>query len=528
MIPGLIPKPPRGAIAIPLLTALLAGLSACSDKAPEAEPPPPTSETAVESKPVAMVEVANPSNFARSDQPVYLSKQALGTTAEHLSVWVVDAQSTVEDSQSIVEDSQSTVEDSPIPSQMVDMDGDGSEDGLLVLLNFDPTEKKYLAIKDSPAQLKIKSRTQAEISAKQGGRWEEHKYIGGTFKNLDSLIAPPAHTDHSDYIRYEGPGIESDKVGYRVYLDWRNGFDIFGKTTSALALQNVGQDGFESYHHLSDWGMDILKVGDSLGAGGFGYWHDGRVDAVSKVDQRAVRISANGPLLSSFELTYKGWQTTSLKTDLSARLSMVAGSRLVKATLRSNPAVDKLAIGLVKHDNTQWIEGSTDITGRAYTYVASYGPQSLNDDNLGMALIFRKQDRAEQTEDEHSYVSVMKTPAGKMEYYFLAAWEKEPGGIKNQQEFIQYLEREIEKLTLKPRVSIKSQLSTEAKAGPLTPEQAIDWAVKLADAQRQRSALDYRYGGWDPVRARPLEFEYITGLLMQGYDELYRAASDNN
>src|SRR5690606_41170855 len=64
-------------------------------------------------------------------------------------------------------------------------------------------------------------------------------------------------------IRYDGPGIESDKVAYRIYLDERNGFDIFGKKTPDLVLQDVGLDGFESYHHPAPWGMDILKVGAS-------------------------------------------------------------------------------------------------------------------------------------------------------------------------------------------------------------------------------------------------------------------------
>ena len=114
--------------------------------------------------------------------------------------------------------------------------------------------------------------------------------MGGSFKNVNHVTNPPQYTDHSEYIRYEGPGIESDMAGYRVYLDWRNGFDIFGKTTPGLVLQDVGQDGYDSYHEMSDWGADILKVGQSLGMGGYGYWDGNKTILVSEVAERSTTI----------------------------------------------------------------------------------------------------------------------------------------------------------------------------------------------------------------------------------------------
>jgi hypothetical protein len=70
----------------------------------------------------------------------------------------------------------------------------------------------------------------AELSIAQGGQWEEGKYINRTsFKKTNYLKLPDSHTDHSYFIRYEDPGWESDKVAYRLYVDWRNAIDIFGK-----------------------------------------------------------------------------------------------------------------------------------------------------------------------------------------------------------------------------------------------------------------------------------------------------------
>jgi hypothetical protein len=58
-------------------------------------------------------------------------------------------------------------------------------------------------------------------------------------------------------IRYEGPGWKSNKIGYRLL---RTG-DVCTEKTEAIILPQVGQDGFDSYHEMSDWGSDILKAG---------------------------------------------------------------------------------------------------------------------------------------------------------------------------------------------------------------------------------------------------------------------------
>src|SRR5690606_33331726 len=72
-------------------------------------------------------------------------------------------------------------------------------------------------------------RTHAELSIKEGGSWEGEKYKGGNFAQVTEFTVPEQHPDHSGYIRYEGPGWENAQVGYRLYLDWRNAIDIFGK-----------------------------------------------------------------------------------------------------------------------------------------------------------------------------------------------------------------------------------------------------------------------------------------------------------
>jgi rhamnogalacturonyl hydrolase YesR len=372
------------------------------------------------------------------------------------------------------------------------------------------------------------------VSHKVGGQWEPRPdnanlqhYVGGTFQNVATLSPPPQHTDHSQFIRYEGPGIESDKVGYRIYLDWRNGFDIFGKKLSEPVLARVGLDGYESYHHMADWGMDILKVGQSLGCGGFGFWDKRKVELVSKVDGWNVEITNQGPLYSSFQITYKNWKIAGKTLDVIADFSMTAGSRLVHTRLRLSEELPKLAIGLVKHPGTELIQGPKDLTGKAYTFVGSWGKQALNEDVLGMAVLFQSGDRVSQETDAANYVSVVK-PAGKaFSYYFLAAWGSEPDGIQTQEQFSQYLAHEAKRLTLEPRVRLGTALAESTKTFPITAASALDWSKKLADSELERKALLYHYDGWDTNRRRKPEFEYdIVGLQPLAYDELSQVAGN--
>lgn len=328
-----------------------------------------------------------------------------------------------------------------LPSQAIDTDGDKSADQIGVHLETPASEKLQLTIFYAKTGSKSRSYpqlTQAEISRKEGGYFEDRVYIGGNFQNVQALRVPPEHTDHSYYIRYEGPGWESDKIGYRFYLDWRNATDIFGKRTPEMVLQKVGQDGFDSYHEMADWGMDILKVGSSLGIGSIAMWHEGKAERVAVTDSIYCEIFANGPVYSQIRTVYSGWEIAGGKHDLISDLSITAGSRLTRHSLQVSDNPENLCTGIVKHPGTTLLKKSG--TEKTWGYLATYGQQSLSEDKLGMAVLFRPENFISFAEDEHSEVVVLKPEEGKLEYYFLAAWEQEPGGIQSESEFMTYID----------------------------------------------------------------------------------------
>jgi len=375
--------------------------------------------------------VSNPSDFAREDENVFIKlgdvkNKQVSFNEKAFLIWTGESE---------------------IPSQICDMNDDGTADGIVFNIMLAAKEKKEFTIIFNPQGEKIrpyKKRTQAEISHKVGGIFENRKYIGGKFKNVSYLKLPPEHTDHSLYIRYEGPGWESDKVGYRFYLDWRNATDIFGKKVPDMVLQNVGQDGFDSYHEPADWGMDILKVGESLGIGSIAMWEDGKANRVAETSSVDCKIVANGPVYSQIRTKYLGWKVGAGQYDLISDLSITAGSRMTKHQLEISGGAQNLCSGLAKHPDTEYFQSDMDKGG--WAFIALWGKQSLAGDNLGTAVLFNTKQLSEINEDQLNHVVVLKPDQNKVTYYFTAAWEQEPGGITTKDGFQEYLDHCVEEL----------------------------------------------------------------------------------
>lgn len=342
-----------------------------------------------------------------------------------------------------------------LASQTVDKDGDGNNDGIAFICNLKSHETKDVTIlysADGSKSRNYPKRTQAEMAHKFGGKFVNREYIGGEFKNVDFMKVPPEHTDHSWYIRYEGPGWESDKVGYRFYLDWRNAVDVFGKKTPEMVLQNVGLDGFDSYHKMSDWGMDILKVGSSLGIGTIAMWIADSAQRVEKTDSVSSAIIDNGVIHSAIKTNYFGWHIGDHSYNLISYLSINAGSRLTECDLKLDSTPPNLCTGIVKDDSAEVMLSKED--AGEWQFLATYGKQSLNNDNLGMAVLYRKSELDKMAEDTHSHVIVLKPADGTLTYYFLAAWQLEPAGITNKAAFSKYLNDTVIKLNNPVSVSI--------------------------------------------------------------------------
>ncbi|WP_037373460.1 DUF4861 family protein [Salinimicrobium xinjiangense] len=296
-----------------------------------------------------------------------------------------------------------------------------------------------------PEDTTAQPQTYAEISVKTGGQWEGREYVGGTFENVQELTLPPEHTDHSYYIRYEGPGWENSQVGYRLYLDWRNAIDVFGKKTDTLVLPQVGQDGFDSYHEEAAWGMDILKAGKSLGIGSYGRFMNDSVAHFRNVGNTRAQIS-NSEASSEVRIEYSDWATGTDTVDLTTMLTIFPEGRFTKATLDLSEPLEGLTTGIVKFENIELFQKQTE--GGEWGYIATYGNQTLvNDqDKLGMALFYKTGEVKEVKEGPHDHLVIFNETAEPVTYYFLAAWEQEPGGITTKEAFMNEIDEHLNKL----------------------------------------------------------------------------------
>ncbi len=283
-------------------------------------------------------------------------------------------------------------------------------------------------------------KTYAEISIKEGGRWEGKKYIGDdfTFKNVEYLKAPDSLTDHSYYVRYEGPGWESNKVGYRLYFDWRNAIDVFGKRVDTMVLSKVGLDNYDSYHEDAAWGQDILNAGKSLGLGSYGRF-DGKNEVIhfQEVDSTTARIT-NTDKGSGVTINYYGWTALGETMDLKTELFIAPDSRMTRATLTPSKNSEGLSTGMVKFDGIDLIKNENK-EGK-WGYIATYGEQTLMGNDLGMAIFYKRDEVAKVSDAEFDHLVVFKPTTGPITYYFAAAWEQEKNGIKSEEAFLSYLD----------------------------------------------------------------------------------------
>ena len=292
-------------------------------------------------------------------------------------------------------------------------------------------------------------KTYAELSIAQGGEWIDgprgHKeYNAGTsFKNVNSLQVPKEHTDHSWYIRYEGPGWENNQIGYRIYLDWRNAIDIYGKKVDSLVLPYVGQDGFDSYHEPAAWGQDILKAGKSMGIGGYGRLVNDTIAHFQNVKNTFAKIE-NNKTNSSVNITYEDWNTDDATINLNSKLTIFQKDRYTKAELTPSKEITGICTGIVKFKNIPLVKKESS----KWAYIATYGNQTLvsNTDKLGMAIFYKLDEVAQQKTGIDDHLVVFKPTNKTITYYFLGAWEQEQNGIKTQEAFIADLDKKLETL----------------------------------------------------------------------------------
>lgn len=374
---------------------------------------------------LARFEISNPLNVARDDLLCVPEKQLPFSFSEQSAITV-------------------QVNGHSVESQVMPCFYDNNQLGLAVNTPMSARQTLPMTVYwSTTAQLEIAKNqlTKAELQVRVGGKFKGGKLIDGTYLPVSEYVLPKQHEVGNKLFKYEGLGWESEKIAFRYYFDHRGAIDIFAKQQNGLVLAEVGIDG-DDYHVLDDWGMDVLKVGPSLGLGGLGVIVREQLVGLNDFSDLNAKIK-NSELVSSIQLSYKNWSTGAQVIDLSFNAQIAANSMLTKVTATPSKAIEHLTTGIVKH-GVETIKHQGDKA--SWSYLATWGEQGLTDDTLGMAIIFKSADLSSLKDDEYNELVVFNQTNKPQHYLFTANWGRSPSGAKSKKDFIHFLDKELAKL----------------------------------------------------------------------------------
>jgi len=388
------------------------------------------------SAPEVTLQVTNPMNQKRSDAIILLSRG-------EISRWLDIPAGQLP----VLTDMQGSY----IPCQADDLDGDGQWDELFALTSMEAQAMEKIVVKfvlpeDYP---EIPDRTNLHL----GDVKENYQKMS----RADRLEGVSYHnyagvTEAS--FQMEGAAWENDKVGFRNYMDQRNGMDIFGKTTSDMVLDQVGKKGEPSYHEPGDWGMDVLKVGTSLGAGGIGYLYKDSLYRVGDNGSGTYEVVFRGPLRSRFNLTYTDWTLEEHSLKVTHQIEIIAGRHCFQSNVIYEGTEETISLvpGIV---NMQSEALHVTELNDQYTALITFDRQSEDGSLLAMALVvprpYLKSTGESRNEGEgiiQSYYAILDaSPGESIPYRFYALWEQEDPKWSSLEEIKNYLKTEAGRWT---------------------------------------------------------------------------------
>jgi ureidoglycolate hydrolase len=409
------------------ISILALALAACSEVATQ------NNDTAIFP---AQFTLTNTSELSFEDVPLTLSYAQMAELVPNLS-----AINTIE----------LMARDITLVHQLDDLDQDGKWDEIAFLI--DVPAKSELTV-----NVLIKSNTQNNASPPisrtniRFGKFSNDEKSQARESNELSRQSLDLPEDYSRQYQMEGPAWENDLIGFRLYFDERNGFDIFGKTNSNMVLDNVGLA--ENYHEMQDWGMDILKVGRSLGAGALAFVNNEvgseriKLQAVSGAKQTRAKIIVEGPVRSILDVYYHDLPMANERVNLRQRISIWAGQQHYSGELilDNTQQSTQIAVGIVNlHEATPVHKQQNKVS-----ILASYANQAEQSTFLGMAVVADASSHlgfdsvaARDEGIEHSFISVFELlPNQALNYDFYAVWQPRMSNIDSEEKFLNLLERD--------------------------------------------------------------------------------------
>ncbi len=350
-----------------------------------------------------------------------------------------------------------------VPSQADDMNGDRKWDELAFTLNFKASETITLEVENiAVAQYpEFEKRTNVRLGIGQAD---------GTYPEVDEYMALSYKDSFKIIAQGESVSWENDKMGFRNYFDCRNVKDLYGKLKPGLIIDKIHTPEIPDYHVLSDWGMDILHCGSSTGSGGLAMMEADSLYRLGSTDGYEYQKVAEGPVRSVFDLKYTGWHVADQNLSAVERISIYPGKYWFQSdvTVSGFTGEKQLVTGIV---TSLLKKEPVDFdANKDYRAIATHDVQSLNKDELGMAVLMKKDEvtKVARTTDIDFFSLGYKTVVEKKfsnvisqtcyvaqkinadeaaRHYFFAVWGLENQKWKNIDNFKAYISSEAEFLS---------------------------------------------------------------------------------
>lgn len=338
-----------------------------------------------------------------------------------------------------------------LPGQAEDMDFDGEADAIAFLVDMGPKQELKVSIENAPAEpLTSLQRAHAEISVAATlpeAKGPGVKVFDGRFISKKELLRNPAN--RSSAYRFEGPLIESDKVGYRLYWDKRGAIDVFGKVSD----MSVGDHHRGAHHTMQPWGRDLLHNGPALGVGGLGIGSDTNRFSPSGAPYAKIVIGSNGPIRSSYRMIYKNIEYQGHKYDLTWDIAMSAGKRYLTHTINVTRGDELLMLAaLTNHLDEGGVTEKRSLNQSGQLdWVGTYGKQVFRDEKpelakiskeqMGLGLLWLHSQLQKFNTNDLEFQAAFK-PTKQLTYYSLVAYNQEKASpIENDGDFYAYMQK---------------------------------------------------------------------------------------
>ena len=280
-----------------------------------------------------------------------------------------------------------------VPAQLSDRDLDGEMDTILVSLDFEPSERKFLAVcspRFSPRMPKPETGVHAGLWQRETVTRRADTLAGdGAFVQLETETLSPLHRPGDQLYFLDAVLFETERIAYRLMFDRRLSVDVIGKQTPGLWLDdvlagmgtNVGMDLPEGT------GRSLLGEPALFGAGSLAMADGKQLEALGAFNSVQYRLAANGPVAGEVEILIAGCQLGDRAVDVTWRISCYRGNGHLEHRIRVSDPGHHLAFAAAEPSG---LRREVPSARSGWMKALSYGSSQLGTGaggRLGVALI---------------------------------------------------------------------------------------------------------------------------------------------